>query len=319
MAVKSAHKRLKVEEVKDEETSVSKEVISSVDSSKKENEVVEKEPVEEKKESIETSKEEQVTVTDEKSDKDEPKISSFAQVDVKKAVDIVKDEPAKKEEPLDLSTKDKIESVETEVEKEDDVVPEKVESETDKAKEWLEDMKPDQPADEESEEGGGKKKVFVIVFILAIISGIVAGGIYYYQTNITKSDVDTGVAIKEEETAVVEETATEEVTQESTESAEIDYSQITVNILNGSGIPGEAGRVSDLLSELEFSTPDTANADSYDYVETVVSSKEDVDESVIDSVTEILGATYMIEVSDENLDSDYDYDIEITVGSKKAD
>ena len=176
---------------------------------------------------------------------------------------------------------------------------------------WLNEVKA-----EEIEEGSksGKKNVFVFFLIFVFLGALVGGGFYYYKTNIDKSlpvkidRVGEAVTPTDDETMPTEEPKKEE----------IDASLYSINVLNGSGIPGEAGIVSDLLDSLGFEDINTGNADSYDYVETEISLKEDSPEGLYDLVKEALEESYIVSRSKTDLDENSDYDVVVIVGSKKA-
>ncbi|OGM18890.1 hypothetical protein A2686_05145 [Candidatus Woesebacteria bacterium RIFCSPHIGHO2_01_FULL_38_10] len=195
-------------------------------------------------------------------------------------------------------------------------VPEK-EEESDKpdlssreVKEWLSQVRPD--TTKELEKGGKPKlKILAISLLTFAILGSLAGGIYYYQKNVTKEN-DVG-----EESTLSTETPSP-IPSPTPTSQEIDLTKYKINILNGSGIAGEAGKVSDILVSTGFSKPVTANAKSYDFTATKVSLKEDVDEKVYEKIREALNS-YSLEKSVEKLNKDSSYDIEIIVGNKKAD
>jgi hypothetical protein len=320
--IKKTSKRLKVEEVEEKEAVAKK--TSSGDAVKDATEKKEEEKVgvEVKEESDKDEPKTDVETKEETPNKkdDDPKISSFAQVDVEKNEKVPSEEKednetskdeVQKEETLDLSSEKK----DDEKEKASTPTDDKPEEEKEKAENWLSDVKPEENTEEEGG-GGGKKKVFFIILILVIIAGIVAGGVYYYQTNMSGDVQVTETVIQEEAAPVVVEDLDEE---DATGSAEIDQTKYLVNILNGSGVAGEAGKVAVLLNDLEFDTVDTSNAQSYDYIGTEVWYKESVDEETIESIKSSIEEDYIVTEADENLDDDHDYDIEIIVGSKKAE
>ena len=93
----------------------------------------------------------------------------------------------------------------------------------------------------------------------------------------------------------------------------VEISELKVQVLNGSGVPGEAGKVSNLLKKEDFADITTANADSYDFKTTVVSLKASMPSSVYDTIELALSGDYTVELGDE-LEESSDYDVVITVG-----
>ncbi|PIS20949.1 hypothetical protein COT52_01145 [candidate division WWE3 bacterium CG08_land_8_20_14_0_20_43_13] len=94
--------------------------------------------------------------------------------------------------------------------------------------------------------------------------------------------------------------------------------EYTVAVLNGSGIPGEAGRVQSLLEEgdlPEFTSVTAGNADGYDYTASEVHSKEELPAGLIERIKTAL-AEYDVIVGDP-LTADAENDIEIIVGQTK--
>lgn len=169
------------------------------------------------------------------------------------------------------------------------------------------------PSDKETLPTKSKKKMPSWLLFLSFVVGLslgsgLIGGIFFYQSKVGKISFDNS---KEETTPTIEPLE-QEPTESPAPEATVDLSLYKVNILNGSGIKGEAGKVQELLSDLEFDEVATGNADSYQFQETEVSFKESVNEKVFDSLTETL-EDYKLKLSD-NLDDDSDYDIVITVG-----
>lgn len=94
-----------------------------------------------------------------------------------------------------------------------------------------------------------------------------------------------------------------------------DYS---VQIQNGSGIPGEADYVAGLLRNDGFTQITTSNADSYNYQDTVVQTKESsFSANLTQKIADIL-PDYTIEKG-KPLTEDEDYDLLIIVGQKNEE
>jgi hypothetical protein len=117
--------------------------------------------------------------------------------------------------------------------------------------------------------------------------------------------------------AVVEvvPTVTEAITP--TPTPEPVLSDYPVRILNGSGTPGEASRVADILEEAGFVVEETGNADSYDYDETEISYLEDVPESILEQLRGQLAEFVLAE--GKVLQEADGYSILIVVGSQSQD
>lgn len=153
--------------------------------------------------------------------------------------------------------------------------------------------------------------LFIAFFIGLILGAGLIGGFFYYKGNINK---DT-FKLSNSPAPAVEEVTQETATPTPTASEKIDYSKLTVNILNGSGIKGEAAKVEELIKDLGFKSIDTGNASSYDFQETEISLKPEVNSQVYDELVKSL-STYSVKKGTE-LKSSSKFDVVITVGSKK--
>ena len=169
---------------------------------------------------------------------------------------------------------------------------------------------------------GTGKKIFMMFLIALIIGAISVSAYFFIQAQNPKSTTTTPPEVPaspqeetpaEEEPAATDEAALEE-TEEQTETSQI--SALTVEILNGSGIAGQAGAVEELLADTGLENFDTGNADSFDFEETTVQMKEAVPASVFKSITDALSIYTVVE--GDALDPDADYDIIITVGQKSS-
>ncbi|OGM02386.1 hypothetical protein A2115_02890 [Candidatus Woesebacteria bacterium GWA1_41_8] len=152
------------------------------------------------------------------------------------------------------------------------------------------------------------KKLFWL-FLFLIIAGLVVGGFFFYKSRVAEKS--GGTAKTPSSTPAPQATATP------TPSEEVKLDSLKVNILNGSGIPGEAGKVQDFLEEAGFKDFKTGNADNYNYTITEVSLKEGVPDAVFDAVKEALGE-YNVVKQEGFLDKDSEFDVEIIVGAKSA-
>ncbi len=141
------------------------------------------------------------------------------------------------------------------------------------------------------------------ITILAVIIGVLAGvGFWVISLNQSEPEVTEEVFI---------ETSPEPTEEPEPEFEKSDYS---ILVLNGGGIAGAAGDMQDFLVDLGYDVVDTGNADSYDYVKTVVQAKEGVPQAFIDALVDELGEEY--DVDDvETLDDDADEDVVVIVGS----
>ena len=88
-----------------------------------------------------------------------------------------------------------------------------------------------------------------------------------------------------------------------------------VQVLNGSGVAGEASVINELLQAQSFQKAETDNADSYDYEETEVQIKENTSKTVFDTIKTALEGQYNVVLGDV-LGEDSDFDIIVIVGER---
>src|SRR3989344_263523 len=152
----------------------------------------------------------------------------------------------------------------------------------------------------EASAGGNKLKVGAIVIAVLALLG---GGFWAYQLRQAQT---SDVAGDSTESLDVIETPAPTVAP----SVEVDFSELKVQVLNGSGTPGEAAKVQELLEAEGFEEFNTGNAKAYTYKETEVSVKPGASEEVYEHVKETLGENYSVTTGDE-LDETSEYDVVI--------
>ncbi len=144
-------------------------------------------------------------------------------------------------------------------------------------------------------------KILIIVAILLLL----AGGYFYYQSTQNR---ESGVSVTEPKE--------NEPTEPTPTKVEVKKDAFTIEILNGSGIAGEAGRAQELLESADFKIDSTGNAENYDFEETVIQAGSDVDEAWIELLRDELGKQYTVKSGVTKLDETAsDADVVVIVGS----
>ena len=248
------------------------------------------------------SKDEGLKTVSEKDTLHPSNLSSFSLLDEKKEPTETKTMQA--ETPL-TSTSQTISTTTTEA----DLT---TKSSQDQVNKWIENY--DEKEVGEKKKSSGFFKPFLIVLTVLSLIAIITGGIFYYQKNVA-SNSEESVEKAEESTA--EPTTSPEPTATPTEEMTVDYSKYTLQILNGSGIPGEAGSVQDLLNDLDFKSVAKGNATSYDFEQTTVALKEGAPDQVFTDISKALSTTYDVASKSEVLKASSSYDVVVTVGIKK--
>jgi hypothetical protein len=94
----------------------------------------------------------------------------------------------------------------------------------------------------------------------------------------------------------------------------IQRSEISLEILNGAGIAGAAGRTADTLRDLGYTIADTGNADRSNYQETQIFIHPDLSDEAIELLLADLEAEYGSASVSGDLDDDTTFDVRITLG-----
>jgi hypothetical protein len=96
----------------------------------------------------------------------------------------------------------------------------------------------------------------------------------------------------------------------------IDYSKYKIQVLNGSGIGGEAAKGKEILETEKFVVEEIGNAQSSDFDLTIIQAKKGVDKAFLDKLKSVLGETYLLG-SDEVLEELEELDVVVIIGSGK--
>ena len=103
-----------------------------------------------------------------------------------------------------------------------------------------------------------------------------------------------------------------------TEKPKIEKSSVKIQVVNGTGTPGQAGVVEKALEEAGYS-PDnikTGNAEKFDNTTSSITARENYEE-IVNDIKSVLGSTFdKITVVSPNLDKDSEFDIVVVTGGK---
>lgn len=194
------------------------------------------------------------------------------------------------------------------------VVVEEVEAveETPKQEESVavEDIKTVEPEVEAPDEYDKPNYLWIIVPTALLVGALVGGLITYFSgiasLNSTGSETPTPVA-----TIVSDVTATPVASV----APSLKRDGLKVQVLNGSGVAGAAGKAKTLLEGLGYKSVDTGNASSSNFVNTEVAVKESSKE-YLELVIKDLSKEYEATDAAKVLPTSSKYDIVITLGTK---
>lgn len=152
-----------------------------------------------------------------------------------------------------------------------------------------------------------KKRNIILVLVVLVLVAFLGVGTWYI---LDEPQPQGGVA-------VIEESAQPSPTPEPTLPPEpVERSEIKIQVLNGTGVPGEAGLFKDELEGLDYEDIDTANADNTDYTSAVVTFSQDLSPTVVSEITELLEKFYSnLTTSTDELD---EYDVVIITGEREG-
>lgn len=154
-----------------------------------------------------------------------------------------------------------------------------------------------------NQQRGSKKKKTVIVFIV-IVAAIIGGMLLLRQSKKTEQPEVTVTGTKE---------------PSPTEKPKIDKKSVKIQVLNGTGTPGQAGTAVEALKKAGYSSDNikTANAENFNNTVTTITSKDGFD-NVASDIKNVLKTTFdEIEIDSTNLDKDSEFDIVVTTGGEK--
>jgi hypothetical protein len=169
----------------------------------------------------------------------------------------------------------------------------------------------------EQKSASNYKQWFLIAIVAGLILIVISGGVWVYQKTVKNkppaTDQITPTPIREETTITPEAEVTPgEVT--TTPSAK---EELKIQILNGGGVKGEAGRAALLLGKAGFKNIKTGNAARFDYEQTEISIKEGEKEFLQD-LTEALAENYTVSSDSKTLEAKDTYDVVIILGKNKG-
>jgi hypothetical protein len=152
------------------------------------------------------------------------------------------------------------------------------------------------------QESGKKKNMTVVIFIVIVIA-IIGGVLFLKQPKKTEPNKTDLVENKE---------------PSPTEKPQIDKKSVKIQVLNGTGTPGQAGIAVEVLKKAGYN-PDnikTANAKDFNNIVTTITAKDGFDD-VASYIKDVLITTFNeIKIDSTLLDNDSEFDIVVTTGGK---
>ena len=154
-------------------------------------------------------------------------------------------------------------------------------------------------------EAGNKKKTPMIIVVIIIILALV-GGYFIFRPTQNKDKSGTSVVGKTSPTPTP------------TEKPKINKESVKIQVLNGTGTPGQAGTAVEALTKAGYKAENikTGNAEEFDQTTTAVAYKDGFKDTA-DDIKETLKTSFdNITIESTQLDKDNEFDIVVTTGGK---
>lgn len=148
-----------------------------------------------------------------------------------------------------------------------------------------------------------KSKLFIIIGAVIFVA-VLIGGIFIMQQS-KKIDEKKATVIEKKEPSP-------------TEKPKIKKTSVKIQIVNGTGTPGQAGVVIKALEEAGYN-PDnikSSNAEKFDNLTTTITARVDFEEIVNDIKTVLKPTFDEITVSSSKLDENSEFDIVVVTGGE---
>ena len=160
------------------------------------------------------------------------------------------------------------------------------------------------------EEEVEKTNYLWIIIPTALLIGALVGGLITYFSGISKLNTNM---VTPSPVATTEPVA--ESTPSATPASTIKREDLKVQVLNGSGISGEAGKAKTLLEGLGYKNVDTGNASSSDFAQTEISIKT-TSKDALSTLIKDLSTKYSAVEASKPLVITSKFDIIVTLGKK---
>lgn len=160
------------------------------------------------------------------------------------------------------------------------------------------------------EEEVEKTNYLWIIIPTALLVGALVGGLITYFSGISKLDINSPTPSPIATTEPVVES-----TPSATPASTIKREDLKVQVLNGSGISGEASKAKTLLEGLGYKNVDTGNASSSDFAQTEISIKV-ASKDALATVIKDLSSKYSAVEASKPLVITSKFDIIVTLGKK---
>lgn len=165
------------------------------------------------------------------------------------------------------------------------------------------------------EPSGKGKGIKIVIAVIGVIVIVAAGGWFILGNSAGGSGSPSPTPVGGLSSfPTPESTSTPEPSATATPEP-IEKSEVRIEVLNGTGVPGEASFLQSALEDAGFEEITAANADSQDETKTTATYSRDLPADVADEITALLEDLYE-DVSTRKATISGDFDVSITTGPR---
>ncbi|QQS38715.1 LytR C-terminal domain-containing protein [Candidatus Woesebacteria bacterium] len=158
----------------------------------------------------------------------------------------------------------------------------------------------------------GKSIIFILIIII-IVAGL-AGGAWYL---LREPEIDTQSSPSQNLTMPETRTPTSTPVPTVAPKEDVDRKDVQVQILNGTGIAGEAGLLQGKFEALGYTSIDVDNAEDQDNEDTSITFSKELPDTLVDEITEELEKVF-ITVKTKKATSTTEYDVVVITGLREG-
>jgi hypothetical protein len=159
-----------------------------------------------------------------------------------------------------------------------------------------------------------KKAVGLVLLLIALV--LVGGGVFYFLSLRNKQESKIESPTRTELPMIVEEKSIPTSTPTATPVEVVDKKLVSIQVLNGTGIVGEAAYLQDKLNSLGYTSVKIGNAPKQNYESTQVTFSSKLSYSVVSEITKELEKIY--QKVETKKSSSTSYDVEIITGLRSG-
>lgn len=155
-------------------------------------------------------------------------------------------------------------------------------------------------------QSSNKSKTWIIVLVLIVVAAAIGS---YFFLNQSKKTEEAKTAVEAKKGPAYTPSPTKKP---------IEKEKVKIQVLNGTGTPGQAGTAVEALTKAGYKTENikTGNAEKFDQTSTTISAKKGFEDVAIDIKDSLKSSFDNVKVDSTELDEKSEFDIVVTTGGK---